>query len=150
MRLLLRSDVDGLGHKGVLVDVADGFARYFLVPTGLALPATKGVEAQADAMRRTRQIKDSADREAAEEIAARLVALPITIAAKSGDEGRLFGSVTTSEIADAINEQASVELDRKVLSLAEPIKSLGTHSVQVKLHADVEFPVTVEVVSHSS
>jgi large subunit ribosomal protein L9 len=147
MKLLLRTDVSGLGHKGDLVDVADGYARNYHVPKGLALPATKGVETQADAMRRTRQIKDSADREAAEEIAARLVALPITIAAKSGDEGRLFGSVTTSEIADAITEQASIELDRKVLTLGEPIKSLGTHSVQVKLHTDVEFPVTIEVVS---
>lgn len=147
MKLLLRSDVDGLGKKGDMVDVADGYARNFLMPKGFALPATTGAEAQAEAMRRTRQIKDSADREAAEEIAARLVALPVTVTAKSGDEGRLFGSVTTAEIASAVVEQAGIELDRKVLSLAEPIKSLGTHSVQVKLHADVEFPVTVEVVS---
>jgi large subunit ribosomal protein L9 len=147
MKLLLRADVDGLGKKGDMVDVADGYARNYLVPKGYALAATPGAEAQAEAMRRTRQIKDSADREAAEEIAARLVALPVTIAAKSGDEGRLFGSVTTAEIATAVAEQAGVELDRKVLSLAEPIKSVGTHSVQVKLHADVEFPVTVEVVA---
>lgn len=147
MKLLLRSDVDGLGKKGDMVDVADGYARNFLVPKGFALPASPGAEAQAEAMRRTRQIKDSADREAAEEIAARLVALPVTISAKSGDEGRLFGSVTTTEIVSAVAEQAGVDLDRKVLSLAEPIKSVGTHSVQVKLHADVEFPITVEVVS---
>jgi large subunit ribosomal protein L9 len=147
MKLLLRSDVDGLGKKGDMVEVADGYARNYLVPKGFALPATAGVEAQAEAMRRTRQIKDSADREAAEEIAARLVAFPVTIAAKSGDEGRLFGSVTTTEIATAVAEQAGIELDRRALSLAEPIKSVGTHSVQVKLHADVEFPVTVEVVS---
>jgi large subunit ribosomal protein L9 len=147
MKLLLRSDVDGLGKKGDMVDVADGYARNFLVPKGFALPASPGAEAQAEAMRRTRQIKDSADREAAEEIAARLVALPLTISAKSGDEGRLFGSVTTAEIVAAVTEQAGIELDRKVVSLAEPIKSVGTHSVQVKLHPEVEFPVTVEVVA---
>jgi large subunit ribosomal protein L9 len=136
-----------LGHKGDVVDVADGYARNFLVPKGYALPASAGAQLQAEAMRRTRQVKDSAEREAAEEIAARLVALPVTIAAKSGDEGQLFGSVTTAEIASAVSEQAGIDLDRKVLSLAEPIKALGTHSVQVKLHTDVEFPVTVEVVS---
>lgn len=145
MRLLLRSDVDGLGKKGDLVEVADGYARNYLVPKGFALPATPGIEAQAEAMRRTRQLKDAAEREAAEEIAARLVAFPVTVAAKAGDEGRLFGSVTTADIATAIAEQAGIEIDRRTLVLAEPIKSLGTHSVQVKLHADVEFPVTVEV-----
>lgn len=145
MELILRDDVAGLGHRGDIVEVADGYARNYLVPKGFALPATPGIEAQAEAMRRTRQLKDAAEREAAEEIAARLVAFPVTVAAKAGDEGRLFGSVTTADIATAIAEQAGIEIDRRTLVLAEPIKSLGTHSVQVKLHADVEFPVTVEV-----
>jgi large subunit ribosomal protein L9 len=145
MRIILRTDVDEVGHKGDVVDVADGFARNYLLPRGWAMKATAGAEAQAERMRRSRSIKDAADRSAAEEIAKRLVPSTITIQARVGTEGRLFGSVGTAELVDAIATQTGIELDRKQVKLTEPIKESGTHLVPVKLHADVEFPVTVDV-----
>ena len=97
-------------------------------------------------MRRARETKDAHDRQAAEAIARSLVQHVIRLPMRAGPEGRLFGSVTTANIADAIAEQAGVEIDRHRLQLDEPIKTLGTHEVPVRLHAEVEFPVTVEVV----
>jgi large subunit ribosomal protein L9 len=145
MRLLLRDDVSGVGKKGDIVDVADGFGRNYLVPKGLAMKATAGAEKQAEAMRRSRTIKDAADRAAAEEIAKVLVPAIIKIEAKAGSEGKLFGSVTTHDVADAVEAQTGVVLDRKHLSIDEPIKSVGTHAVSAKLHGDVQFQITVEV-----
>ncbi len=147
MRLILRSDVDGVGKKGDVVEVTNGYGRNFLLPRGLAFPASPGAQAQAESMRRSRDVKDAADRAAAEEVAKGLVSSPITISAKVGTDDRLFGSVTTTEIAEAIAAQTGVVIDRKQLRLAEPIKTAGTHTVPAKLHADVEFPVTVEVVA---
>lgn len=147
MKIVLRSDVDQVGKKGDIVDVADGYARNFLVPKGLAFLATPGIEAQATSMRRGRDLRDATDRAAAEAIAKSLVPHTITIAARSGTEGKLFGSVTTSEIADAVSAQTGIEIDRRKLHLDEPIKALGTHLVPAKLHADVEFPITVEIVA---
>jgi large subunit ribosomal protein L9 len=146
MKVVLRADVDNVGKKGDVLDVADGFGRNFLVPKGLAMVASKGVAAQAAAMRRSRDLKDARDRESAEVVARDLVATVIRIPAKAGAEGRLFGSVTSADVVEAVQAQAGVELDRRRLHLTEPIKSLGTHQVPVKLHADVEFLVTVEVV----
>lgn len=145
MKVVLRKDVTNLGKKGDIVEVTKGYARNFLQPKGLAFEATPGVVAQAAAMRRSRDLKDAKDREAAETVARTLVPKIISIKAKSGAGGRLFGSVTTSEVAEAVKEQTGIDLDRRKMHLGEPIKSLGTHSVPVKLHADVEFAVTVEV-----
>lgn len=144
MKVILRSDVDGVGKKGDVLDVADGHARNFLIPRGLALKSSEGAESQATAMRRSRDLKDSSDREAAETIATRLVPQTITIAARAGGEGKLFGSVTAADVVEAIQAQTGVELDRRKLHV-EPIREVGSHVVTVKLHADVEFPVTVEV-----
>lgn len=146
MDLILRSDVDGVGKKGDLIEVADGYARNFLLPKGLAFKASKGAEAQAKVMRRSRDVKDAAARAAAEDVAKTLVPTTITLTAKAGPEGRLFGSVTTLEIAEAIEAQTGIEIDRRKLSLDEPIKTIGTHTVPAKLHHDVEFSVTLEVV----
>jgi len=147
MKVVLRADLDQVGKKGDIIDVADGYARNFLVPKGLAFAATAGVEAQATAMRRGRDLRDASDRAAAEEVARTLVPRVITIAHRAGAEGKLFGSVTTTEIAEAIATQAGVEIDRRKLHLDEPIKTLGQHLVPAKLHADVEFPVTVEIIA---
>lgn len=147
MKIVLRSDVGQVGKKGDIVDVADGYARNFLIPKGLAFTATAGVEAQATAMRRGRDLRDASDRAAAETIAKTLVPRTVTITARAGAEGKLFGSVTTSEIAEAVAAQTGVEIDRRKLHLDEPIKSLGTHLVPAKLHGDVEFPITVEIVA---
>jgi large subunit ribosomal protein L9 len=146
MQIILRADVDSVGKKGDVVEVADGFARNFLVPKGLAIKATPGMEAQATSMRRSRDVKDAHERGAAEEVATKLVPRVITITAKAGVEGKLFGSVTANDVATAVTEQTGIELDRKRLQMHEPIKTLGTHLVPAKLHTDVEFPITVEVV----
>ncbi len=145
MKVILRNDLVGVGKRGDIVEVSDGHARNYLLPKGHALVATDGAVSQAKAMRRARDLRDAADRESAQTIASALVARTITITAKAGTEGKLFGSVTTGDIAQAIHAQANISIDRKKLHV-EQIKTLGTYSVAVKLHSDVEFPVSVEVV----
>jgi large subunit ribosomal protein L9 len=146
MRVILRTDVKGVGNKGDVLDVTNGYGRNFLLPRGLAFLATTGAEAQAEGMRRARDIKDAAERSAAEEVATKLVSSPVTIEARVGADEKLFGSATTADIAEAVAAQTGVEIDRKQLLLDEPIRTVGTHLVPLKLHANVEFPVTVEVV----
>ena len=146
MRVILRDDVKDVGNKGDVVEVANGFGRNYLLPRGLAFLASPGAENQATGMRKSREIKDAADRAAAQDVAKSLVNAPVTIPARVGADERLFGSVTTTEIAEAIEAQRGVVIDRKQLILDEPIKTIGTHFVPAKLHADVEFPITVEVV----
>jgi len=147
VKVVLRSDVDQVGKKGDIVDVADGYARNFLVPKGLAFKASPGVTEQAAAMRRNRDLRDAKDRAAAEEVAKNLVPKVVTITARAGGEGKLFGSVTTSDVAEAVAAQTGIEIDRRKLQRDEPIKVVGTHLVPAKLHGDVEFPITVEVVA---
>lgn len=146
MKVILRSDVANVGHKGDVLDVADGYARNYLVPKGLALVASAGALTQASAMKRSRDVRDAKDREGAEAVARQLVSQVIRIPAKAGAEGRLFGSVTASDVAAAVTDQTGIELDRRRLHLDEPIKTLGSHEVAAKLHADVEFRISVEVV----
>lgn len=147
MKVLLRDDVTGVGHKGDLCEVSDGYARNFLLPRGLAMRATEGVDAQAEGMRRARAIRDAQDREAAEEIAKTLVSKVLTITARASDEGRLFGSIASTDVAATVAEQTGVELDRRQVVLDDHIKDVGTHTVMARLHADVEFPLTVEVIA---
>jgi large subunit ribosomal protein L9 len=147
MRVVLREDVEKLGRKGDLLEVADGYARNFLVPRGLAIVATKGVVDQASAMRRNRQIRDDRDKEAAQELATRLTTSPIQVTARAGEGGKLFGSVTAADIVAAVKEQTRVELDRRKVTLAEPLKALGPAEVPVQLHADVTVAMAVEVVA---
>ena len=146
MRIVLRSDLPNLGKRGDICEVADGYARNYLIPKNLAIVATRGVTEQANAMRRSRDQRDARDREAAEGVARTLVPQVIRIPVRAGSDERLFGSVTSSDVASAVAEQTGVELDRRKLQLDEPIKTLGTHEVPVKLHSDVEFRVTVDVV----
>ena len=147
MRVLLRDDVAGVGKKGDIVDVARGFARNYLIPTGRGLVATSGAHVQANTMRRARDLRDAQDREAAETVAGVLSGATVTVTARAGSEGRLFGSVTASDISDAIAAQTGAVVDRRKIHLTEPIKSVGTHVVPLRLHGDVESEVTVEVVS---
>jgi large subunit ribosomal protein L9 len=147
VKVLLRGDVDGIGKKGDIVEVATGFARNYLVPRGLALKATAATEAQAEAMRRKRMLKDAKDRESAEEVAKLLVPKVITISARAGEGGKLFGSVAAPEVVAAVEAQSGVVLDRRAVHLDDHIKVTGTHAVQVRLHPEVEFPVTIEVVA---
>ena len=148
MKVLLQKPVEKLGEPGDVVDVSDGYARNYLVPQGIAIKAAKGVVKQAESMKRaheTRQTKRKAEYEA---VASRLIAAGgLTIRARAGDEGKLFGSVTATDVAEAITSQAGVEVDRKAVHLDEPIRTVGTHEVRVRLFADVEPVVTVEVVA---
>lgn len=145
MKLLLRRDIDGIGKRGDVVDVADGHARNHLLPAGLAIAASESLAAQGAAMRRARDLKDAKDREAAEAVAQKLVPLVMTIPARAGREGRLFGSVTQGDVVEAVQRQSGIELDRHRFLNFEPIKTLGTHEVRVRLHPEVEFSLTVEV-----
>ena len=146
MKVILRSDVAGLGRKGEVMDVADGYFRNFLSPKGLALKASAGAEAQAEAMRRAASLRDAATKADAEEVATKVVPMRFTIAAKAGDGGRLFGSVSEADIVAAVEADAGVSLEARTLDLDSPIKELGEHMVMCKLHADVAFPVTVEII----
>jgi|SRR5579872_645993 len=146
MRVVLRSDHSSMGKRGDIVEVADGYARNYLLPGGLAIPATSGIQDQASAMRRARDLRDAKDREGAEAIARRLVPAVITVSARAGTEGKLFGSVTNHDIVAAVREQTGIELDRRRIVSDEVIRSVGTHEVAVRLHPEVEFRITVEVV----
>jgi large subunit ribosomal protein L9 len=146
MKVLLRRDVDGIGRRGDIADVSAGYARNFLIPGGLALPATEGIQAQAASMRRARDLREASDRQAAEAKAKVLAGATLRVAARAGATGRLFGSVGVGEIADAAREQKGVEVDRHAFSLEEPIKAIGTYEVPVRLFRDVATVVMVEVV----
>ena len=146
MQVILRSDMAGLGKRGDIIDVADGHARNYLLPRGLALKASPGAVDQAARMRRARDLRDAADRDAAQTIAQTLVPKIITISVKAGQGGRLFGSVTTHDVADAVEAQTGIRLDRRTLHVDDAIKVVGQHSVTARLHHDVQFPITVDVV----
>lgn len=145
MNVILREDIAGVGRRGDIVTVADGHARNYLLPRGLAFVATDGAVAQANAMRRRRDLREAADRESARNVAEALTAKTFTIKAKAGNEGRLFGSVTTSDIAGALAAQAGVTLDRKKV-VSQPIRTTGNHTAVVRLHADVECTIKINVV----
>ncbi len=146
MKIILRADHKSLGKRGDIVEVADGHARNHLLPHNLAMVASDGAVNQAGAMRRSRDLRDAADRDSAQTVAKSLVAKVITITAKSGAGDRLYGSVTSSDVAAAVQAQAGIALDRRKLVMPESIKSLGEYSVTAKLHSDVEFPFTIAVV----
>ncbi|MGD0320249.1 MAG: 50S ribosomal protein L9 [Acidimicrobiales bacterium] len=147
MRVLLRSDVDGVGKRGEVVEVAKGFARNYLFPTKRALVATTRSEPQATAMRRARDLRDTRDREAAQTVSQVLTGATVTVIARAGAGGRLFGSVTASDVAEAVEAQTGAVIDRRKIHLVEPIKSLGTHLVSLALHSDVQVELTIEVVT---
>jgi len=148
MKVILSDDVDKLGHKGDVVTVADGYARNYLIPKGFAILASKGALKQAELMQRARA--ERAEKEKAEAAArvATLAASPVYISARAGEEGRLFGSVTKADIARAILDQLEQDVDRHLIRLDDPIRTLGKHEVEIHLHEDVNAMVTVEVIAH--
>lgn len=147
MRIVLLESITTLGNRGDIVEVADGYARNFLIPQGRAQQASPGLESQAATMKKSWQLRNAREREAAEEIAKILVATTVEISARAGGEGKLFGSVTSGDVAEAIIAQVGVEVDRKMIELDEPIRSTGVHAVTVKPHSEVQFPVSISVVS---
>ena len=148
MRIILAGDIETLGRKGDVLTVADGYARNFLVPKGLAMVATKGTLRQAEDMRRAREERERKRKEEAAAKVAVLASEPVYISARAGEGGRLYGSVTNSDIARAVAEQLEETIDRHHVRLEEPIRRLGTHQVEVHLHEEVNALVTVEVISH--
>jgi large subunit ribosomal protein L9 len=147
MKIVLREDVEALGKKGDLLEVADGYARNYLVPRGLAMKATKGVVAQSESMRRSRDAREVRDREAAQAVAAQLGSQTIELKARAGEGGKLFGSITAADVADAVLAQTGIELDRRKVVLPEPIRELGDAEVTVRLPAEVTVAVAVAVVA---
>jgi large subunit ribosomal protein L9 len=146
MNVILREDIAGVGRRGDIVTVADGHARNYLLPRGLALVASAGAIQQANSMRRARDLREANDRAAAHTVAEALTARSFTVKAKAGNEGRLFGSVTTTDIVSALTAQAGVTLDRKKI-VAQPIRTTGAHTALVRLHADVECTIKLSVVA---
>ena len=148
MKVILADDVDKLGRKGDVVSVADGYARNYLVPKGLALFASKGALRQAEQMRRAREEQERRIKEEAAARVGRLGASPVYISARAGEGGRLFGSVTKADVARAVEEQLGEAVDRHLVRLDDPIRELGTHQVDIHLHEEVNAMVTVEVIAH--
>ena len=149
MKVILKRDVKGLGHEGDLKEVKDGYARNFLLPTGAAIIADKGAVANWERHREQREERERAYRADAEATAERLRELKLEIPVKAGERGRLFGAVTSHQIADAING-SGIELDRHALHLREPIKALGDYRIDVRVMQGVEATVQVSVVAAES
>ena len=145
MKVLLRKDITGVGRRGDIVSVSSGHARNFLLPRGLAIVATDGAVVQATSMRRARDLREAADRESAQTIVAELAKRTIQIQAKAGSEGCLFGSVTATDIAQAVDAQAGISLDRKSIEISSPIRTVGDHSVTVELFAGITGTISLSV-----
>jgi large subunit ribosomal protein L9 len=148
MKVILQRPVDKLGEPGDVAEVADGYARNYLIPRGIAIRAQKGALKQAEVLRKGHVARLSKQKGEFEALASKLIAEgPLRVAARAGDEGKLFGSVTAADVAEALAGQAGVTVDRKDVHLDEPIRSVGTHEVRVKLFPEVEPVITVEVVA---
>jgi large subunit ribosomal protein L9 len=146
MEVILREDVKSLGKAGELVRVRPGYARNFLLPKGLAYEASEGNKKRIAAETRARTTRVEAEKNEAQGFAAKLAAVTVTLTGKAGEEGKLFGSVTAPDIADALAKQG-LEIDRRRIELEHPIKALGFHSVAVRLHPEVHAEVRVQVVA---
>lgn len=146
-KIILTHEVTGLGAPGDVVEVKDGYARNYLIPRNLATPWTKGAEKDVSAIRRARKAREIATLDEAKAIRDSLQANPVTVSAKSGESGRLFGAVTTAEIAAAIKAVGAPAVDKRKIEVAQAIKSLGEYTVQVRLHPEVSAAVTVKVVA---
>jgi large subunit ribosomal protein L9 len=146
IEVILREDVKSLGKTGELVRVRPGYARNFLLPKGLAYEASEGNKKRIAAETRARTTRVEAEKNEAQGFAAKLAAVTVTLTGKAGEEGKLFGSVTAPDIADALARQG-LEIDRRRIELEHPIKALGFHSVAVRLHPEVHAEVRVQVVA---
>ncbi|RSS80986.1 50S ribosomal protein L9 [Streptomyces sp. WAC06614] len=147
MKIILTHEVSGLGTAGDVVDVKDGYARNYLVPRGFAIRWTKGGEKDVAQIRRARKIHEIATIEQANEVKSSLEGLKVRLAVRSGDAGRLFGSVTQADVATAIESAGGPKVDKRRVELGSPIKTLGAHQVSVRLHAEVVAQLGVEVVA---
>lgn len=147
MKVILTHEVSGLGATGDVVDVKRGYARNFLFRRGLATAWTKGAQSQVDAMKRARQARAIASLEEAQSIKGNLENKEITLSARAGESGRLYGAVTSADIATAVADSGAGTIDRRKVEVPQPIRSVGEHTVLVRLHAEVAAQFTLQVVA---
>jgi len=146
MKVVLNADVADLGERGTIVDVSDGYARNYLLPRRLASQATRGNVEVAEKATASRAATERKSRDNAQKLATGLMGTRVVLAAQASDEGRLYGSVSVSDVVEGIRKFTGIEIDRKHVDLPEPIKEIGLHQVQIRLHPEVEFPVTIDVI----
>jgi len=147
MKILLRSDVIGVGRRGDIVEVKSGYARNFLLPTGAALVASDSMEAQAASMRKSRDVRDDKSREAAEVQRKLIEQATLTVAARAGTNGRLFGSVTEADIVNALRTATNISLDRHAIHMVEHLKEVGPATASATLFDGVVATLTIEVIA---
>jgi large subunit ribosomal protein L9 len=147
MKLILTQEVAGLGAAGDVVEVKDGYGRNYLVPRGFAIAWTRGGEKQLETIRRARSVREIADLDTAREVKTRLEATPVRMPVRAGETGRLFGAVTPSDIVTAVEKAGGPSVDKRRIELGNPIKTIGAHSVTVRLHPEVAAIVQLDVVA---
>ncbi|GIH64955.1 MULTISPECIES: 50S ribosomal protein L9 [Microbispora] len=147
MKLILTTEVSGLGAPGDIVEVKDGYGRNYLIPRGFAIRWTRGAESQVASLKKARAAREIRDLGSAKEVAGQLGALKVRLKTRAGESGRLFGSVTTGDIAEAVKAAGGPQLDRRRIEIGNAIKSVGTHKVSVRLHPEVAATLDVEVVA---
>jgi large subunit ribosomal protein L9 len=147
MKVLLKHDVSKLGKAGQVKNVADGYARNYLIPQGMAVLATPGAMKQADSLAKAEQLRQAKLAADASAVAEGIKLVTLTFTARAGEGGKLYGSITTQQVADELKRVAGIEIDKRKLELREPIRSLGAHKVAVHLATDLEPELTVNVVA---
>jgi len=146
VKLILTHEVDGLGSPGDVVEVKDGYGRNYLLPRGFAIKWTRGAQKQIDSIRRARAAREIRSLDEAKQIAEQLGSLKVRLNQRAGDNGRLFGSVTAADVAEAIKAAGGPEVDKRRIQIRNPIKSVGEYTVEVRLHPEVNASVAIEVV----
>jgi large subunit ribosomal protein L9 len=147
MKLILTQEVAGLGAAGDVVEVKDGYGRNYLVPRGFAISWTKGAEKQLDVIRRARSVREIADLDTAQEVKSRLESTPVRMPVRAGETGRLFGAVTPADIVTAVEKAGGPSVDKRRIEVGNPIKTIGAHTVTVRLHPEVAATVQLDVVA---
>ena len=146
MKLILTQEVSGLGGPGDVVEVKDGYGRNYLMPRGAAIRWTRGGEKQISSIRRGREVREVRDQSQAGDIKRELESLSVKIAVRAGGGGRLFGAVTVADIVEAVSKAGGPQVDKRRIEIGQPIKTVGAHTVTVRLHPEVTAAVSVEVV----
>jgi large subunit ribosomal protein L9 len=146
MKLILTQEVTGLGSPGDVVEVKDGYGRNYLVPRGVAIKWTRGAEKTVESIKASRDAKSVRDQDHAEQLKSKLESGPVDVKVRAGQNGRLFGAVTVTVIADALVAKAGEDLDKRSIALGNPIRTLGAHQVEVKLHDEVSAAVALNVI----
>ncbi len=146
MKVLLREDVKKLGNKGEIIEVAEGYARNFLIPRGLAVEASKGVVKEVSLVKKGRAKKEARQEQKARELASRLKGAVVTVKARAGEGGTLYGAVTSRDVAAELERSFSQKIDRRKIEIPEPIKTPGVYPVQIRLYPGVQVEITLNVV----